>query len=334
MLLGGYELAVLFYFLEFVGGKLFAENLFETRIEFEGEHAPEIVDEVLVEFDDIESGIINFRDILHRFFEIAGEDMAGECRRPHQADLAEDSLNRCQIRRVAHRNDLLEEGFSITQRAFGSGGDELKCRPVDFDFFLLDDLLELLDDDGDGKLLEMESLGAGSDGRRDLVEFGSGEDEEGVRRRLFERFQKGIGSGFGELVDFVDDEYLIGIRSGGKADTLLDIPDLVDAAVGSRVDFDDIERAALLDFLAGTATVARLALGLELWVFAAGFAVYDFRENPCGGCFSAAALAIEEIGVGDLVALRAVLKYFDHGFLADEVTEFLRTVFSINRERH
>ena len=77
-----------------------------------------------------------------------------------------------------------------------------------------------------------------------LVSFGSAEDEDNPFRRLFQSLQQSVESFFGNLVRFVDDEYFVVIARRTIADVFADLAHFIDAAIGSGVDFDDVDRVS------------------------------------------------------------------------------------------
>src|SRR5687768_24738 len=94
---------------------------------------------------------------------------------------------------------------------------------------------------------EVKPLAAGDNGRKEFLGVGGGQDESSVRGRLLQRLEEGVCGGASDLVRFVDDVHLRPKLSGRIADTLAEIPDVVDAAIAGRVDLDDIGRRTGVD---------------------------------------------------------------------------------------
>src|SRR5581483_1927453 len=119
-------------------------------------------------------------------------------------------------------------------------------------------------DVGDPNAAEVEALAAADDGGRNLVGLGGAEDEDGVGRRLFQRFQEGVPGGGGQLVRLVDDVDAEARLVWGVADPLSKLADVVDAAIAGGVDLHQVERGAGEAGAAEGAGVAGLAvLGVE-----------------------------------------------------------------------
>ena len=128
--------------------------------------------------------------------------------------------------------------------------------------------------------------------------------------RLFERFQQRVGSFVGEHVRFVENHHFAAGSRRRVTDHLAQFANLVDAAVGSRVDFDDVERSAGGDFAAGIA-------------HAAGFrgrsvhAIQRLGENARRGGFSHAARAGKNVSVRHAVVVDRVGQRFGYVLLPD-----------------
>ena len=138
-------------------------------------------------------------------------------------------------------------------------------------------------------------LAARGDGGRNLVRFGGAEDEDRPLGRLFEGLQQRVEGFVGDLVRFVDDEDLVAVARRPVADVLAQLAHFVDAAIGGRVDFDDVRRVAGGDFQAAGAHAAGLGGGsLD--------AVQAARENARDGGLAGAALSGEDVAVRDAAA--------------------------------
>jgi hypothetical protein len=74
-------------------------------------------------------------------------------------------------------------------------------------------------------------------------------------------------------VDFVDDVNFILAAGGGIGNGLVDLSDIVNAAVGGTVDFHDVEGSALGDIETRGAFIARLAIVFE------GLAIEGFGKE-------------------------------------------------------
>ena len=85
------------------------------------------------------------------------------------------------------------------------------------------------------------------------MRFGGGQDEAGVRGRLFQRLEQRVEGAVGEHVHFVDDVDLVAALAGAKADLVAQFADIVDAVVGGSVDLDQVDHAPFGDGDAGGA---------------------------------------------------------------------------------
>ena len=109
------------------------------------------------------------------------------------------------------------------------------------------DPLELAADLGDGQPPHVEPLEPRQDRRRELLRMGRGEHERDELGRLLERLEErvpGVPRDLVRLVEDVDLALEVGRRVG---EPLAQLPHRLDAAVGRRVDLDQVERPALAD---------------------------------------------------------------------------------------
>ena len=130
------------------------------------------------------------------------------------------------------------------------------------------------------------------------------------------------------LVDDVDLEPAAG---GRRFQVLLQISDLLDAAVRGGVDLDDVQRKVAVDLLAGAASVARFAFFAELGVLGAFFAVQELGDEPGGRGLARAPGAIKKIGMRETVLAGRVPKDLHVGLLAQEIVQKPGSVFAIKR---
>ncbi len=117
--------------------------------------------------------------------------------------------------------------------------------------------------------------------------------------RLFESFQKRIKGFLREHVHFIDDEDLVPVSGRAIAGLLFQFPDFIDAAIGSRVNFENIHAIARGDLDTGgafAAGLARLAL----------VTVQRLRQNPRSRRFAAAPWSGEKKCMGDPADLKGI----------------------------
>ena len=151
--------------------------------------------------------------------------------------------------------------------------------------------------------------------------FRRAKDEDSPLGRLFKGLQKGV-EGFGRnLVRFVNDENLVSVAGGAKADVLTQFAHLIDASIGSGVNFDDVNRVSLQCFEAGRA-------------FAAGVggrpidAIETARHNACDSRLARATLPGKDITMCDATLCdRIVERGFDM-FLTDQFVEIAGPIFA------
>jgi ribose 1,5-bisphosphokinase PhnN len=106
---------------------------------------------------------------------------------------------------------------------------------------LVDDLIEL-----DGMKAEM--LAARPDGLRNVLSLRGRHHENDVRRRLFQGLEQRIERGIGNLVRFIQNINLVAVTRRAIAGGITQFADLINTAIGGRVDFDYIHRTSSPDF--------------------------------------------------------------------------------------
>ena len=82
---------------------------------------------------------------------------------------------------------LVEQGQRIAHRAFRGARDQRQRGGLRLDRFLGGDGLQVLHQQRGVDPAQIEALAARQNGDRHFADFGGGEDEFGVRRRLFQR---------------------------------------------------------------------------------------------------------------------------------------------------
>ena len=90
------------------------------------------------------------------------------------------------------RDRLIEQRERIAHRAFGGARDQRERLGLDRDPFLRGDAFEMLDQQRRIDAAQIEALAARQHRDRHLADLGGGEDELGVRRRLFQRLEQRV----------------------------------------------------------------------------------------------------------------------------------------------
>ena len=168
---------------------------------------------------------------------------------------------------------------------------------------------------------EVELLAARGDGRRNLVRLRRAQNEHHPLGRLLQSFQQRVEGLAGDLVGFVDDENLVAVARRLVAHVFPQLAHIVDAAVGGRVDFNDVRRVALRNLEArGTLAARRRRRSFH----AVQTACHDARNRGLAG----SALAGEDVAVRDTLARDGVLERRADVFLTDQLVEALRPVLA------
>ena len=173
---------------------------------------------------------------------------------------------------------------------------------------------------------QVEALAAGQDRDRDFADFGRGEDELRMRRRLFQRLQEAVERRLRQHVHLVHDEDAVARGGGLVADRLDNLADVVDAGVRGRVHFKHVDMAAFHDRLAVNAKLLDIERGPVR--HAGPLVIERARQDAGGGRLADAAHAGQHVGLRDPVHLERIAERPDHDVLADEVFEAPRAVFA------
>ena len=109
---------------------------------------------------------------------------------PDRAQRAMHGVRRDMPVRIGQH--LFQNGERVAPGAFRAAGDGLNRFRFRREAFRLNDALHGRAQVVDAAALELVPLAARADGDRNFVVFGRGENEDDVRRRLFQRFQQGV----------------------------------------------------------------------------------------------------------------------------------------------
>ena len=155
----------------------------------------------------------------------------------------------CQPQRVQHRlpiylaardSALIQQRQSIPQRPVCQPCQQRSPLRRQVDGLLLGDVLQPVLDVRRQDALEGEPLAAGQNGGRHLVQFGGGQDEHEMFRRLLQNLQQGIEGGGGEHMHFVHDVNPLAHGGGGVHRLVPQGTDLIHAVVGGGVQLHHI----------------------------------------------------------------------------------------------
>ncbi len=176
---------------------------------------------------------------------------------------------------AAHGQDLIGETQRVAHRSVRRAGDRRKRLRLGAHVFGVQHVRETIANLRRTDALEVEPLETAQHGRRhlrDLLGLGGGEHEHHARRRLFENLEQRVPCFTREHVRFVDDVHLVRrIARRGVHGAVAQVAGIVDAAIGCRVDLDDVEAgrptpdaAARRAFAAGLAVERRIAAPLAV----------------------------------------------------------------------
>jgi len=108
---------------------------------------------------------------------------------------------------------------------------------------------------------EVENLASRQNSGKDFVFLGGGEDELGIRRRFLESLEESVERRARKHVHLVDDIHLVFPHLRRYPHLVDEGADVVNTAVGSRIELKDVERSVVVEAHARLALVARLHVG-------------------------------------------------------------------------
>ena len=166
-------------------------------------------------------------------------------------------LRQAQRDLLSGGSHLVKQGDGIAHPAGGLAGDQRQRFLFGVQLFSLDDAFQLTDDIVHRNTSELMALAARKHGGRYFMHLGGGQDENGMGRRLLERFKQGVEGCRGKHVDFVNDVDFVLPLVGSEVYLVAQITYIFDGSIGSRVDLDQVQETTLIDGYTVRATVAR-----------------------------------------------------------------------------
>ncbi|MBV6488911.1 MAG: hypothetical protein GHHEDOFH_02881 [Pseudorhodoplanes sp.] len=222
---------------------------------------------------------------------------------------------------------LVEQRERVAHRALRRARDHGERLGLDRDLLLVGDRLQMRDQKPALDATQVETLAARQHGDRNLPDFGCGEDELGVRRRLFQRLQERVKGRGRQHVHFVEDIDLVARRHRRVAHRIVDLADVVDAVMGGRVHFQHVDMPAFHDRRAMHAGLRhrdrrpRDRIVRQLVVQRA-------RQDARGRGLADAAHAGQDPGLRDAPGGEGIGDGADHRLLPDQIVERGGTVFA------
>ena len=162
-------------------------------------------------------------------------------------------------------------------------------------------------------------------GRQHALRVGRGEHELQVLGRLLQRLQQRVESILGELVGLIDHEDLVATQRWLVGGPLDQVSNLVNAAVGGRIELDVVNVAVGVDVGAGCAHAA--GAGGDTASPVRPRAVQTLGQYAGNGGLADAAGTGEEVGVVKPTLVQGIRQRTNHMILARHLREVSRAVF-------
>ena len=225
------------------------------------------------------------------------------------------------------RDRLVEQRQRIAHRAFGGARDHAERLRLDLDVFLRRDVAEMAHQHVGLDAAQVEALAARQHRHRHLADFGGGEHELGVRRRLLQRLQEGVEGRVRQHVDFVDDVDLVA-RAGRR---------VAHASLICRTSSTPVWEAASIS----STSMCRPSMIAWQCTPSPGMSMVGPFTEPSGHLvvqragedarrrgLADAAHAGEDPGLRNAPGLERVRQRAHHRVLADQIVEMLRAIFA------
>jgi len=170
--------------------------------------------------------------------------------------------------------------------------------------------------------LEVKDLAARKNGRDDFVFLCRGQDELGIRRRLFQGLQESVESRCRQHVNLVDDVHLILSDLWWDAHLVDQAADVLDRVVRRGVQLVNVERSVVVE------GAARLTFVAGLHVLGGIQAVDGLGHDAGAGGFAYASRPAKQESLRQGVVADGVLQRVGDGALTHNGVEGHRPVFS------
>ncbi len=165
-------------------------------------------------------------------------------------------LGHLQRDRFPARGQLVKQRDRIPHRTGRLARHQGQRLRLNLNLLLVGHFLQKLGDLGHQDAPEFMPLATREHRCRDFMHLGCRQDENRMRRRLFQRLQQGIECRRREHVHFVNNINFIVTQVRGKIDLISQIAHVFHAGVGGCVDLNQIDETSLVHCLAVGAAVA------------------------------------------------------------------------------
>ena len=230
------------------------------------------------------------------------------------------------LHRSGQETELVQQAFGIAQAALGPLGYHMQGFGRDADRFEPGNLAQVGFDRLQGNAAEIEALATGQDRGQHPLGIGGGQHEHHPRWRFLQGLEQRIEGGGREHVALVDHVDLPAGLHRCEARAFDQLPDVVDAGVGGRIDLDHIEGIARRDRAAQFTDTAGFGGGAV-----GGDAVERAGQDPRAGGLAGAARAAEQIGGRDAPLPQGVAERGHDRLLPHQLVEALGAVFVMER---
>ena len=270
--------------------------------------------------------ILAVRQHRIQIFDGLGSPALGDHVRQRDEHFLSGSAQKIQHIRRIHRlvaagDALVQNAQAVSYRTIRIGRDDPESRFGHLNADVLTDLLHPADQDIFRDPFEIQPQTPGKNGGRQLAGLRRGQNERHIFRGFLQRLQQGVEGLRGKHVHFVDDVDLVPSHRRRIVDAVAQLADVIDTAVGGRVDLHHIQEIAVTDGLTGRALAAG-PLSLRRTVQTLG-------KQPRRGGFAGASGSAEQVSMAGGPGGKLILQDLRDMFLAQELVKHLRPVCAV-----
>ena len=279
----------------------------------------QVRDHLTLESAEVDRVLLHRRQHSQPLCQLAAQRGRGQLHRAGVRTQAQRFLRRLERDgRSAHHPDLVKQIDPVAQRTRRLPRDQAQRIIGNLNRFRIRNLLQPRDHVVHADAAEIEPLTAAQHGRREFLGIRGRQDEHHMRRRLFQDLEQRLAGRLRESVDLVNQIHLESRRVRLIDGLGSQLSNVVNAAVGRRIDLDQIQ---VLSF-AETQDARRRAAPVDR-------PSQDARSRG----LARASRTAEQVGVRDLVLRDRVLERPHDRLLADHLVKVVRTPLAIQHRR-
>ena len=239
----------------------------------------------------------------------------------HRSDQLPDDIGRQSSAATGDR--LIHDRERVAHRSVSGFREKRERIVIGLDPFGLGNRFQLANNLFEPDRVKAEVLAARSDRLGDILRLGGRHHEDDVPGRLLQSLQQCIEGRIGDLVRFVENPDLVTIACRTIPRCIAQFANLINSSICGRIDLNDVDCIARPNL--GTRLAHPAGLGYRMILRTA---VQRHRQNSGDRGFANAAVAAEDVPVGNPLLLNGIFQRASDVVLPNHIGELLWTVFS------